>query len=170
MLSPAPAQKTKVARPKRPALKNQRPRSEPSRAHQAENSPFFEVSICFHTNKAAWQIGEEADHHCAPKLAPDENGAIPPDRVNLKKLAARSKPTVTISCFICRLLDVDLQRPIIAQLSLCRSRPRYHVSRGCNGYANGGEFKFNWTRTLLGHPYQTNFGISAIYCLARIKN
>ncbi|AOF98816.1 hypothetical protein BSY18_4097 (plasmid) [Blastomonas sp. RAC04] len=47
-------------------------------------SPMMGRCTCFHTNKAAWQIGEEADYLCAPKLAPDEDGAIAPDRVNLK--------------------------------------------------------------------------------------
>ena len=37
------ASKTKEARPKRPALTHKRPRSDPSRPNQAENSPFFEV-------------------------------------------------------------------------------------------------------------------------------
>ncbi len=47
-------------------------------------SPMMGRCTCFHTNKAAWQIGEEADHLCAPKLAPNENGAIAPDGAFLK--------------------------------------------------------------------------------------
>lgn len=35
----------------------------------------------------------------------------PPIACTWKTFFARSNPTVTISCFICQLLDVDLQRP-----------------------------------------------------------
>jgi len=66
---------------------------------------------CLHADEASRKIGNEADYFQAPKLAAHQNDAITPDRVNLKTLLAKSNPTVTTSCFICRLLDADLQRP-----------------------------------------------------------
>lgn len=37
-----------------------------------------------HADEAGRKIGEEADDLCAPKLAPDEDGAVTADRVHLE--------------------------------------------------------------------------------------
>ena len=33
---------------------------------------------CLHADEAGRKIGEEADHLCPPKFAPDQNGAVSP--------------------------------------------------------------------------------------------
>lgn len=83
----------------------------------------------FPCQQGIWQIGEEADHLCGPKLAPDENGAIAPDRVNSKN-ALRQIQTDGSNLLLHVLTPrLDPQRPhhAIAKLMQESSMPSRQV-------------------------------------------
>src|SRR5438270_6292609 len=64
-----------------------------------------------HPDKAARKIGEKSDYFRPTQLTPHQDGRSLPIACTWNTFFARSNPTVTTSCFICRLLDMDLQRP-----------------------------------------------------------